>query len=440
MSTLPIVVLVGRTNVGKSTLFNRLSMNVKSITLDYEGVTRDFIKEEICWRDRCFELVDTGGISLRKTNDPILKEVRAKALDLVKNAAVVLFVTDGKAGLVDEDREISRLMHKEGKKTILIVNKADAAIAQENLPEFERLGHKPLIPVSAQHGTGIADLFEAVINAIPAQGPVVDLEQPRYRVVLLGKPNVGKSSLMNLLLKQERSIVSDIAGTTREAISEKVSFYQEDLLITDTPGIRKPKSVKEQIESLMVKSSLRALDKADIVLLLVDSSEGKLSDQELKLTFYAFQEKFKAIVLVFNKQDLLEEEYTKMQLESSLAEYEFLIKKVAQLSISCKTGKNVGKVFPLVHKVWERHSQRFTDEELTIYLKSELDKKPLYHKTVPLLLHRVEQIATAPITIALTVNVPQWFGASQLTFFENKLREKYDLQGVPVRFVLRKRS
>ncbi|MCL5876147.1 MAG: ribosome biogenesis GTPase Der [Candidatus Dependentiae bacterium] len=438
MSKLPRVVLVGRMNVGKSTLFNRLSTSVKSITLDYEGVTRDFIKDTIFWDDRSFELIDTGGVSLRKTTDPILQEVRARALDQLEKSDVVLFVCDGKSGLVPEDREISKLLHKVGKTVIVVVNKVDTAIAKEHQHEFERLGHKMLVPISAQHGTGISELFTTIIGLI-GKSTAIEEEKPLYRVVLLGKPNVGKSSLMNLLLKQERSIVSDVAGTTREAISEKVTFYQEDLQITDTPGLRRQRSVKEQIETLMVKSSLRALDKADIVLLLVDASEGQLADQELKLAFYAFQEHYKALIVLFNKQDLVEHE-AKEALAMDTEQYQFLLKKIEQLQISCKTEKNIGKVFPLVKKVWARYSQEFSPEELTVLFKTELEKRPLYHKTEPLAVYRVQQIQKAPITIAMTVNKPEWFGPSQLMFFENVMRATYDLQGVPVKFVLRKRT
>ena len=438
MSKLPRVVLVGRMNVGKSTLFNRLSNNVKSITLDYEGVTRDFIKDTIFWNDRSFELIDTGGVSLRKTTDPILQEVRARALDQLEKSDVVLFVCDGKSGLVPEDREISKLLHKLGKTVIVVVNKTDTAIAKEHQHEFERLGHKMLVAISAQHGTGISELFTTIIGLI-SKTTAVEEEKPLYRVVLLGKPNVGKSSLMNLLLKQERSIVSEVAGTTREAISEKVTFYQEDLQLTDTPGLRRQRSVKEQIETLMVKSSLRALDKADIILLLVDASQGQLADQELKLAFYAFQEHYKALIILFNKQDLVED-YAKETLASEMDQYQFLLKKVEQLSISCKTEKNIGKVFPLVKKVWARYSQEFSPEELTVLFKTELEKRPLFHKTESLAVYRVQQIQAAPITIAMTVNTPEWFGPSQLMFFENVMRATYDLQGVPVKFVLRKRT
>lgn len=437
MSKLARVVLVGRMNVGKSTLFNRLSNQVKSITLDYAGVTRDFIKETIEWNKRTFELIDTGGVSLRKTEDPLLQEVRARAMSQLEQATVVLFVLDGKVGLLPEDREIAKLLHQKGKHVIAVVNKADAAVSKEHAHEFERLGFS-VISISAQHGSGIADLLSAIVDAVGKPTTIVAEPEPRYRVVLLGKPNVGKSSLMNLLVKQDRSIVSDIAGTTREAIAEQVTFYQEELEIIDTPGLRRQRSVKEEIEDLMVRSSLRSVDKADIVLLLVDGSQGVLADQELKLAFYTFQERYKALIVLINKADLMDEFDTE-ELKHETELYQFLFTKIATLKISCKTEKNVGKVFPLVNEVWKRHSRKFSDEELTILFKSELEKRPLYHKTKPLELYRVKQVSTAPITLSLIVNTPDWFGSSQLSFFENCMRKSYDLRGVPVRFVLRKR-
>lgn len=438
MSKLPRVVLVGRMNVGKSTLFNRLSNQVKSITLDYEGVTRDFIKETIEWNKKTFELIDTGGVSLRKTQDALLQEVRERAMQQLDAATIVLFVLDGKVGLLPEDREIAKLLHQKGKAVIAVVNKTDASVSQVHAHEFDRMGFN-VIHISAQHGSGIADLLSAIVDGIGKQPAIVAEAEPRYRVVLLGKPNVGKSSLMNLLVKQERSIVSDVAGTTREAIAEHVTFYQEDLEVIDTPGLRRQRSIKDHIEDLMVRSSLRSVDKSDIVLLLVDGSEGMFADQELKLAFYTFKEKYKALIVLINKSDLMDEQSTD-ELKHETELYKFLFDKIATMRISCKDGKNVGKVFPLVNEVWKRHSQKFSDEELTVLFKSELTKRPLFHKTQPLELYRVQQVATAPITLALRVNMPDWFGESQLGFFENILRKQYNLVGVPVRFLVRKQS
>lgn len=434
---LPSIVIVGRTNVGKSTLFNRLSTNVKAIMMDVEGVTRDFIKDTVCWQGRCFDLIDTGGISLRKTQDFLLEQTRKQAMRAIEDAAVLVFVVDGKAGLLPEDREIAKALRKYSSRVLLVVNKMDAHAAQEQLYEFNQLGFAQAIPVSAQHGSNIADLLEAMVNALPQKGTEEVAEEPKARVVILGKPNVGKSSLLNLLLKEERAIVADIPGTTREAISERIRFHNEDILMTDTPGLRRKRKVTEKLEGMMVSSSFRALEDADIVMLMIDASEGVMSDQELKLAFYAFQEHYKALIILFNKFDLMDEQ-KKADLEFMLSEYNYFFKKVERLDISCKSEKNVGKILPLINEVWERYNQQFSKSELTQLFFEGLHRKPLYKAGSMLRFYRAEQIKTAPITIALYVELPQFFETSQLAYFERMMRENYDLHGVPVHFVPRK--
>ena len=438
MSNLKTVVIVGRMNVGKSTLFNRLSEEVKSLTLDYAGVTRDFIKDRVIWNGTTFELVDTGGISLRKTQDILLEKVRQTALAAVERADLVLFVVDGAIGLLPEDHEVSTLLHRHAKKTILVINKADSHEAQARFAEFFALNHKAMVPISAQHGTGINDLLDMIIELLPKQTSAVEEDKSLFKVVFLGKPNVGKSSLMNAILQEERSIVSEIPGTTREAVTERISFYKEHIDLTDTPGIRRKRSVSGELEPLMVKSSFQALKNTDIVVLLMDASEAKLADQELKLAFYGFTDHFKALILLLNKTDLVTE-VNKQDLERNLDFYKHIIKKIPVLQISCKTGKNVGRVMSLINKVWGRYSQQLSDEEINRLFISSLQKKPLLHSGELLHVHKVRQLKTAPITIGMEVNEPDWFGPSQCAFFENLLRDEYDLVGVPIRFVVRKK-
>ena len=431
--SVPIVAIVGRMNVGKSTLFNRFSDRVKSITYDYEGVTRDILKEQITWNDTIFELIDTGGIVVQKTNDKILEQVRAKALDTLDKASVILFVVDGSAGVTTEDREISQIIRERNKKTILVINKWDKKEAQDNQYDFYELYHDAVVGISAEHGINILDLLENLLPLLPVkQGN--EHEAPAFKVVFLGRPNVGKSSLMNVLLKEERSLVSDIAGTTREAVSENITFYQEHLQITDTPGIRRKSSVNEDIEQLMVKSSFNALKDADIVVLLLDASQAGIVDQELKLAFYAFQEQHKALIIVINKSDLMDEA-TEKAFADSFSNYQHLMSKVPLLRISCKTGKNVGKLLPLIREVWEHASQRFSDAALQNLFVGALTKTPLVRNKQYLTVYKVRQVSTAPITITLRVNNPDWFEQSQLNFFENILRAEYDLIGAPVKIV-----
>ncbi len=432
------VAIVGRMNVGKSTLFNRLSTDVKSITFDYPGVTRDVISDIVSWKGDLFELIDTGGISFKKSTDPLTEQVRQKALEMLGDADLILFVVDGKSGLTIEDRDIVKSLHRVAKPLMLIVNKVDNRLAQEQTHEFYQLGFKKFYTISAIHGLGIADVLDDIIEHLKELPPLPQEEKAKCRVVLLGKPNVGKSSILNALLEYERSLVSDIPGTTREPIAAPISFYKETIELVDTAGVRRKRSVDEDLEKLMVKSTLRAVDNADVVLLVVDVSIGDLSDQEKKLAFYAF-EKGKALVLLFNKTDLKTQE-TDRQLKMSMDEYEFFLKKVEQLQISCKTGENVGKILPLINKIWERYTQEFSIDDLTMLFKTALEKKPLYHKSSLLILRRAEQVKNGPPTIVLRVNEPAWFGPSQLGYFENRLRKKYNLVGVPVIFYTRKKT
>lgn len=435
----PTVVLVGRTNVGKSTIFNRLSAQERSIVFDAPGVTRDVIKDLVSWQDKTFELIDTGGVSFGKSEDPFIQEIRDRALGQLEGASVILFVCDGSIGVVPEDRQIARMLHKLKKSVLLIVNKTDTRQSQEYLHDFERLGFPERIEISALHSKGILDILEGILRHLPAETPIIE-EDSACRVVLLGKPNVGKSSLLNLLVQEERSIVSSIPGTTREPVSERIRFYQEDILLVDTAGVRKKRSVEDPLEMLMAKSTLHAVKDADIVLLMVDASEGKLADQELKLAFYAFEQEQKALIILFNKQDLLKQDgYAQEQLANELEEYEFLMKRVEQLSISCTTGQNIGKVLALVQKVYERTKLQFTLEDLTMLFKEALQRRPLYKNQQMLVVYRAHQIKSSPHIIAMYVNNADFFGKSQCAFFEGILRDKYDLRGVPIKFVIRKR-
>ncbi|MGE0010513.1 MAG: ribosome biogenesis GTPase Der [Candidatus Babeliales bacterium] len=430
MSNYAKVVLAGRKNVGKSTLFNRLSENVKSITLDYEGVTRDFLSDIVSWQDTAFQLIDSGGIELKKTSDQMDQKVQQIAQNLIASADIVLFVVDGTVGLVQQDAQIAKLLHKLGKQVILVINKIDTKIAREHEHEFAQFGFKDVCPLSAEHSIGIGELLESIADKLRGKTFKHKEEKPAYRVALLGKPNVGKSSLMNLLLEQERSIVADMPGTTREAITEPFSFYKDTIALTDTPGVRRKRRVDETLESLMVKSTFRAVENSDIVLLMIDGSEGTLSDQERKLAFHVLQEQ-KCLILLINKEDLMDEGH-QATLENDFELHEYLLKKIPVLTISCKTGKNIGKIMPLVKKVWERYTQKFDERELNELLKEAFAHRPHYHKGEMLVFHSIKQVKAGPPTLVLKVNHAEWFGDSQLAFIENILRKYYDLLGVPL--------
>jgi GTP-binding protein len=430
------VVIIGRTNVGKSTLFNRLSTSVRSMVLDYEGVTRDFISDQVQWKDATFELIDTGGIDFKKGLDFLTEAIRERAIVVLKEADLILFVCDGVVGVTAEDTLLARFVHKLEKPTLLVINKADSKRMADHVDEFHRLGFKHVFEISAQHGLGIAEMLDEIVDLLPEISRALP-ETHQYKVVLVGKPNVGKSSLMNLLVNKDRSLVADIPGTTREAVSESVLFYKETIKVTDTAGMRRKSSIEEgDIEQLMVKSSLSAVREADIVLLLIDGHEAQLAQQELKLLSYAFEEG-KAVILLRNKHDLIDEGIQE-QWKFDTSPYEYLLKKVEVLTISCKTGHNIGKILPLVKEVWDRFNIHFSATELTVLFKEGLDRTPLYHQQQRLKLFSAKQIGMRPPLIRMNVNEPMWFGDSQKKFFENLLRNEYNLKGVPVLFAVRK--
>lgn len=433
-SILPRVLLVGRMNVGKSQLFNRLSTQVKSLIFDYEGVTRDFITDTVTWNDVSFELVDTGGLSFKKHKEDIAERVNKLVRSLLDTADLVVFVTDVTAGPVHEDREIAKVLHKQGVPTLVVVNKVDNQEIAQHVYEFTKLGFGEPIGVSALHGLGTHDVLEAIISQIRDKQVKPKEQEDSFKLVLLGKPNVGKSSLMNLLLGKERSIVSEVAGTTREAISDTISFFKETIEVTDTAGIRRKRSVDEPLEKMMVKSSLWAIDRADLVLLLIDGSEKRLSDQELKLAFYAF-EQGKSLAILVNKTDLVDEQ-DKAEWDFNTEPYAFFLRKVPVLFISCKSGKNVNRILPLVANIKERGRQEISSADLRMLCINALHHKPLYHGGSLLHVINVKQVKKSPMTFSMQVNHPEWFGPSQLAYLENVIRAAYDFEGVPLLFTV----
>lgn len=435
---LPRVALIGRTNVGKSTLFNRISKRTQSIVSDEEGVTRDFLTEPIEWNGKRFELIDTGGLSPMGNDDPFYDDIEAVGTKACQEASVLLFVCDAKNGITMDDKNLARKLHELKKPILLLLNKSDNKNAmRENEADFYSLGFKGHYPVSATHGNGITPVLDQIASLLPAAGPMP--KAPDCRIALLGKPNVGKSSLMNALVEYDRSIVSEKAGTTREALSERISFYGQDLLLTDTAGVRRKRKVNEDLETMMVKSSFGAVRTADIVVLLIDASqEGRMTDQELKLMFYAFEE-HKALLLVFNKRDLMTPEQENL-LEHELGPYEYFLKKIPQLRISCLTGKNVGLVMREIEKIRGRLTQKLDGPELTEMLHEYLRHRPLFHNRQKLQIFSIQQRQEHGIAFTLCVNQPSWFGQSQLACIDRVIRKKYDLRGCPINFVVVRRG
>ena len=432
----PKVMLVGRTNVGKSTIFNRLTQHKRSIVFEREGVTRDYIQEIVTWDKKQFQLIDSGGLSFGRNKDDIGQRVQKQVLDLLSQADLLLFVCDCKNGLTQEDMHIANILRKSKNKIILLLNKADnQQLTEDRLPEFYTLGIKTILPVSGVHSIGMGSLLDTIITNIP-EPREIEQETPKYKVTIIGRPNVGKSSLMNLLIQHERSIISNVAGTTREAINETVYCCNDLIELTDTAGVRRPRKIDDSLEQLMIQSSLMAIKESDIVLAMIDASEGKIADQELKLLFYAYEQK-KMVIVLINKTDLLND-YTRQTLEQSLDEYQFVLKKMPVIQISCLTKKNVNKIFNEIQRVWKRCQQTFDPIKLDEIIVQELSTRPLYHKKNALRIQRIEPVNAPTPTFKLVVNYPEWFGATELGCIENILRKHYDLSGCPVSFRLAK--
>ncbi|KKQ49678.1 MAG: GTPase Der [candidate division TM6 bacterium GW2011_GWF2_38_10] len=433
---LPKVLLVGRTNVGKSTLFNRLVSDKRSIVFDQEGVTRDYIEETMTWKDTTFNLIDTGGITPKKIKDELWQKSQAQVHALLDQAALLVFVVDGKNGLTDEDRALCKLFHKTQKPLVLIINKADCQNAlAETMGDFYTLGIKDILTISSLHGTGIAQLLDYIVESLNINnGPIIN--DPAHRITIIGKPNVGKSSLMNLLVDHERSIVSNIAGTTREAVSQNL-FYCSDLIkLTDTAGVRKSARINDDLETLMVQSSFHAVKEADTIIIMIDASQGAISDQELKLLFYVFEHK-KHMLVVMNKIDL-QTDYHKQLLEKSLEEYAFILSKVSIINTSCLTQKNIGRIFHEIQKIWTRSAQTFDPEKLKAIVQDQLTRKVLMHNGVALTVTSIRQIKAPIPTFMIKVNKPQFFGPAEQNCIENILRKTFDLKGCPVQFNLKR--
>ncbi len=433
---LPIVCLVGRTNVGKSALFNRIShQKIKSLVFDKENVTRDYIEATVKSKHAQFHLIDTGGIFAHNSSaDPLGELVRARVFDKVNESDLVFFVCDAKVGLLEQDVSIFKMLRKLGKKIWVLVNKADSDQNVLESSSIYSLGAEKVFFVSAVHGKGMEELDEELGAIFPkkeeVEGQEAKDEDYFFKVCIIGKPNVGKSSLLNILSQNDRSIVSDIEGTTREAVSIDINFNHQLVELTDTPGIRRCASVNDDLEKMMVKKALEAVRVNDICILVIDGSKGALCNQELKLLNYGIECK-KAVVLVINKTDLMTEA-TKTALLYDVDRYDFMLKKVPIVKTSCLDKRGIGKVRAQLAKVWKRCSAPTDDLDLTTTVRDALAKTPLFKMRQQLKVFKVRRLKAKVPTFQLFVNNTLLFTDSELTCIENILRKNFDFQGCPV--------
>lgn len=435
----PIIAIVGRPNVGKSTLFNKLVGARMAIVEDTPGVTRDRIFAQGEWRSRPFTLIDTGGIE-PFSSDVILSHMRHQAQLAIDSADVIILVTDIRTGVVATDHEVASMLLKSGRPVVLCVNKCDTVGEDPpELYEFYNLGLGDPIPVSSTHGYGTGDLLDAAYEYLPAE-QFDDDETDAIKVAVVGKPNAGKSSLVNYILGEERMIVSDIAGTTRDAVDMRVERDGKEYVFIDTAGIRKKSRVYDDIERYSVLRAEAAIDRADVCIIMIDATEG-YTEQDSKIAGLVHQ-KGKASIVAVNKWDAVEKDgHTMVEFRRKLESDFSFMSYVPFVFISAKTGQRVDRLFELVSYVNEQNSMRISTGKLNEVLADATSRvQPPTDKGKRLKIYYITQPSTKPPTFVCFVNSEKLFHYSYKRYLENRIRETFGLEGTPVRFIIRERS
>ncbi len=435
----PIVAVVGRPNVGKSTLFNKLIGQRLSIVKDTPGVTRDRIFAACDWRGRSFMLADTGGIEPH-SDDLILSQMRRQAELAIEQADVIILVTDLQSGVTANDADVAVMLQKSGKPVVLCVNKCDRVGAPPaEFYEFYNLGLGDPIAVSSIHGTGTGDLLDVVFEYLPPEEQP-DEEDDRIKVAVIGKPNAGKSSLINALAGEERSIVSNIAGTTRDAIDTEVDTKQGKFLLIDTAGLRRRSRVDDAIEKYSILRAEMAVERADVCVILIDGVEG-FTEQDSKVAGIA-HEKGKACIIAVNKWDAVEKNDHTMALTRKKLENDFSFMAYAPfVFISAKTGQRLDRLLDLITYVNEQNATRISTGTLNDVLAQATARvQPPTDKGKRLKIYYMTQPSTRPPTFVFFVNRADLFHFSYQRYLENQLRETFGLEGTPIRFIIRERG
>jgi len=436
----PVVAIVGRANVGKSTLFNRITGGRTAIVEDIPGVTRDRVYKDSDWNGISFTVVDTGGLEVRDKEDVIGNQVRSQAQIAMEESDVIIFMVDGKTGITKEDDIVARTLLRSSKPVILAVNKIDHIKQAAGAYDFYSLGLGEPIPVSAEHGMNVGDLLDKVtayLKEIP-EGP--DVEEEAIKVAIVGKPNVGKSSLVNRLLGQERVIVSDIPGTTRDAVDTLVEREGTSYLLIDTAGIRRRSKLADATEKYSVDRSLRAIERCDVALLVLDAPQD-ISEQDRRIAGF-IHEAGKAIIIIINKWDLVEKDERTMDNFDAVIRREFSFMRYAPtLYISALTNQRVPRIFEMIDFVIEQASLRVSTRKLNeIFQESVIRHPPPSFKGKRLKVYYITQVKVQPPTFLLFVNDPKLVHFAYRRFLENRIREEFGFEGTPIRLVARKRE
>lgn len=433
----PTVAIVGRPNVGKSTIFNRVVGERISIVEDIPGVTRDRIYSEAEWLTNEFNIIDTGGIEIGDA--PFLVEIRAQAEIAIEEADVIVFMTNGREGVTDADEEVAKILYRTKKPIVLAVNKVDNPDMRSDIYDFYSLGFGEPYPISGAHGLGLGDLLDEVVNNFPEQLPEDD-EDDRIKFCLIGRPNVGKSSIVNSLLGEDRVIVSNIAGTTRDAIDTEYTYDGDDYVIIDTAGMRKKGKVYETTEKYSVLRALKAIDRSDVVLIVINGEEG-IREQDKRIAGYA-HDAGRAIVIVVNKWDAVEKDEKTMQKFEEKIRDEFLFLDYAPIVfVSAKTKQRLKNLFPVIKQVADSHTMRVQSSILNEVIVDAIAMNPApSDKGRKLKVYYVTQVAVGPPTFVVFVNDSEIMHFSYERFLENRLRDAFGFEGTPIKILTRQRK
>ncbi len=436
---MPVVAIVGRPNVGKSALFNKLAGERLSIVEDTPGVTRDRIYANVEWRAKTFLMIDTGGIEPAR-EDIILTQMRRQAEMAIDTADCIVFLTDIKTGLTADDCEIANMLHRSGKPIVLCVNKVDQLGAPPmEFYEFFNLGLGDPIAVSAVHGSGTGDLLDEIFKHLTFDEGEEE-EEKAIKVALLGKPNVGKSSLINRLLGEERCIVSNIPGTTRDAVDALYSSEAGDFMLIDTAGIRKKKKVEEAVEKYSVIRSYMAVERADVCVIMLDAAEG-VTEQDTKIAGYA-NDQGKALVVAVNKWDAIEKETNTMENLRKSIQHDLAFMAFAPIIfISAKEGQRLPQLMAAVRDAAEENKRRISTGMLNDVLNEATARvQPPSDKGRRLKIYYMTQASTQPPTFVFFVNRKDLFHFSYQRYLENRIRDTFGFKGTPIRFIIRERG
>lgn len=439
MKRKPVVAIVGRPNVGKSTLFNVLAGDMISIVKDTPGVTRDRIYADVSWLDREFTLIDTGGIE-PDSKDIILSQMREQAQIAIDTADVIVFITDVKQGLVDADSKVADLLRRSGKPVVLVVNKVDNFDKyMPDVYEFYNLGIGEPVPISAASRLGLGDMLDIVSSYFPPKTETEE-EDDRPRIAIVGKPNVGKSSIINKLVGENRVIVSDIAGTTRDAIDTDVKYNGKEYIFIDTAGLRRKNKIKEELERYSIIRTVTAVERADVVLMVIDAVEG-VTEQDAKIAGIA-HERGKGIIIVVNKWDAIEKN------DRTMREYEAKVRQILSfmpyaeiMYVSALTGQRLPKLFDMIDMVIENQTLRIATGVLNeIMTEAVAMQQPPSDKGKRLKLYYITQVAVKPPTFVIFVNDKELMHFSYTRYLENKIREAFGFRGTSLKFFIRERK